>query len=134
LVVSWNDDAGAEDGGDRLVGRVGGGELLLGEGEHPRHVDRDVPVADDDGPGGGEVERDSLEVGVAVVPGDERGRGPRAGQVLTRDPHAPIGLGAEGVDDGVVALRQVVVPEIAADLDVAEEAKAGPLGDLLEGT
>ena len=29
-----------------------------------------------------------LEVGVAVVPGDERGRGPRAGQVLAGDAHA----------------------------------------------
>ena len=43
-------DPRAEDRGDRLVGRVGRLDLLGGEREHPGHVDRDVPVADDDGP------------------------------------------------------------------------------------
>ena len=71
-------DPRAEDRRDRLVGRVGRLDLLGGEREHPGHVDRDVPVADDDGPLAGEVEREVLEVGVAVVPGDERRRGPRA--------------------------------------------------------
>ena len=43
-----------------------------------------------------------LEVGMAVVPGDELGRGPRAGQVLAGDPEPPVGLRADGVDDRVV--------------------------------
>ena len=42
-------DPGAEDRGDRLVRRVGRLDLLGREREHPRHVDGDVPVADDDG-------------------------------------------------------------------------------------
>ncbi len=35
-----------------------------------------------------------LEVGVAVVPGDELGRGPRAGELLARDPELAVGLRA----------------------------------------
>ncbi len=81
----------------------------------------------------GEIEREVLEVGMAVVPGDERRRGPRAGQVLAGNPHPPVGLRAEGIDDGVVERRQLVVREVAADLDVAEEPKARALRDLLEG-
>ena len=73
-----------------------------------------------------------LEVRVAVVPGDERRRRPRAGQILAGDVHPPVGLRAEGVDDRVVQLRQLVVGEVAADLDVAEEAEAGALRDPLE--
>ncbi len=70
--------------------------------EHARDVERDVPDADHDGPLDVEVERDVLEVGVAVVPGDEFGGGPRAGQVLAGNPEPAVGLRADGVDDGVV--------------------------------
>ena len=73
-----------------------------------------------------------LVVGMAVVPGDElRGR-PRAGQVLARDAETAVGLRADGVDDDVVQAHEVVVLEIAADLDVAEETEAGLIGDPLE--
>ena len=71
-----------------------------------------------------EVELEVLVVGVAVVPGDELGRGPRAGQVLARDAEPPVGLRADRVDDGVVEPRELVVRDVAADLDVAEEAEA----------
>ena len=87
------------------VGRVGRRELLGGEREHPGDVDRDVAVPDHDRPLVREVELEVLEVGVAVVPGDERGRGPRARQVLARDPEPPVGLRADRVDDRVVAAR-----------------------------
>ena len=73
-----------------------------------------------------------LVVGMAVVPGDELEGRPRAGQVLARDPEPPVGLRADGVDDGVVEAREVFVVQVAADLDVAEEAEARLVGDPLE--
>ena len=126
-------DPGADDGGDRRVGGVGRAELLRGQREHPRHVDRDVSGADDHDALDGQVEVEVLVVGVAVVPGDELGRGPRAGQVLAGNPHAAVALGTDGVDDGVVQLDEVGVVDVAAHLDVAEEAEARAVGDLLEG-
>ena len=54
------------------------------------------------------------------------------GQVLAGDPQAPVGLRAERVDDRVVEPRQLLVRDVAADLDVAEEAEARLRGDLLE--
>ena len=122
----------AADGGDRLVRGVGAGELLGGQGEHARHVDRDVPDADHDRPLDAEVEAEAVEVGVAVVPGDELGGRPRPRQVLTRDAEPAVGLRADGVEDGVVEPGEILVEEVAADLDVAEEAEAGTIGDLLE--
>ena len=71
-----------------------------------------------------EVELELLEVGVAVVPGDELGGRPRAGQVLAGDPEPPVGLRADRVDDRVVEREQLLVRDVAADLDVAEEAEA----------
>jgi hypothetical protein len=114
-----------------VVGHVGLGELLAGEGEHARHVGGDVAVADHDGALAGEVELEVAIVGVAVVPGDELGGRPAPGQVLARDAHAPIGLRADRVDDRVVAGVQVVVGELGAVLDVAEEAKLGVRRGLL---
>ena len=81
----------------------------------------------------GEVEREILMVRVAVVPGHERGRRPRAGEVLAGDVHSPVGLCPEGVDDRVVELGQLVVSKVTADLDVAEKAEARTLRDALEG-
>ena len=52
------------------------------------------------------------------------GRGPRAGQVLAGDAEPPVGLRADRVDDRVVEPQQLVVRDVAADLDVAEEAEA----------
>ena len=114
-------DARGDDRVDRSVGRVGRRQLLGREREHARDVERDVPVPDHDRPLVREVELEVLEVGVAVVPGDERGRGPRAGQVLARDPEPAVGLRAERVDDGVVEAEELVVRDVLPDLDVAEE-------------
>jgi hypothetical protein len=61
---------------------------------------------------------------MAVVPADERGGGQAAGQVLARDAERPVGLGAHGVDDGVVAAHEVGVGDVGAHGDVAEEATA----------
>ena len=79
-----------------------GRELLGRERQHARDVERDVAVPDHDRPLAGEVERQVLEVGVAVVPGDELGRRPGAGQVLAGDAELPVGLRADRVDDRVV--------------------------------
>ena len=72
-----------------------------------------------------EVELEVAVVGMAVVPGDELGGGPAAGQVLAGDAHAPVGLGADRVDHRVVAGEQVLVGDVGAVLDVAEEAELG---------
>ena len=72
-------------------------------------------------------------VGVAVVPGDELGRRPRAAAGPRRGSRAACRSAAPyGVDDRVVQPREVLVREIAPDLDVAEKAEAGLRGDLLE--
>ena len=106
----------------------------MGEREHARDVESDVPDPDHDGAIDGEVELELLVVGMAVVPGDELGGRPRAGQVLAGDAEPAVALGSDRVDDGVVQAHEVVVVEVATDLDVAEEAEAGLVGDPLEGT
>ena len=92
--------------------------------EHARDVGRDVAVADHDGAARGQVELEPAVVGVAVVPGDELGRGPAPGQVLAGDPERLVGLRAGGVDDRRVVAHQLGVRHVDADLDVAEEAAA----------
>ena len=72
-------------------------------------------------------------VGMAVVPGDELGRGVAARQVLAGDPHAPVGLGTGRVDDLVVVGAQVGDVHVLAELDAAEEAEPRMRGDLVEG-
>ena len=80
-----------------------------------------------------EVELQLLEVGVAVVPGDEGRGGPGAGQVLAGNAQPAVGLGADGVDDGVVDPEQVLVADRRADLHVPEETEALARGRLREG-
>src|SRR6266545_1970145 len=69
---------------------------------------------------------------MAVVPGDKLRSRPGPGQVLAGNAKTPIGLRSERVDDGVVELGQLLVRDVAADLDVAEEAEARLRGGLLE--
>ena len=59
-----------------------------GQREHPRDVEGDVAVPDDDRALVREVELEVLEVGVAVVPGNELGGRPRPGQIFARDARA----------------------------------------------
>ena len=125
-------DPGLVDRLDRRVRCVRRCELVGREREHPCDVERDVSVPDHDRPLRGQVERELLIVRVTVVPGDELGCGPRAGQVLTRNSEPAIGLRADGVDDGAVELCELVVQHILADLDVPEETKAGQDRGLLE--
>ena len=61
-------------------------------------------------------------VGVAVVPGDEVGGAVRAGQIDAGDVERGVADRAGREDHGVVALPQLVERDVAADLDVADEA------------
>ena len=123
----------ADDRVDRLVRRVRRRELLGGQRQHADAVDGDVAVPDHDRALVREVELQLLEVRMAVVPGDECGGGPRAGQILAGDPEPPVGLRADRVDDSAVQLEQLLVRDVTTDLDVAEEAEAGLRRRLLEG-
>ena len=125
-------DPRADDRLDRRVRRVGRRELLLRQSQHARDVERDVPVADHDRALRREIEPELLEVRVAVVPGDELGRGPRPRKILARDPEPPVGLRADRVDHRVVPFGELRLRDVAADLDVPDEAEAGSRGDLLE--
>ena len=115
-----------------MIGHVCALELGGRDREHPRDVHRDVAVPDHDRPLAAQIELALAVVGVAVVPGDELGRGDASGEILARDPHPLVGLGTDRVDDRVVAGRQVLVRDVAAQLDVPEEAKAGASSGLLE--
>ncbi len=125
-------EAGADDRLDRGVGRIRGRQLLPGECQHPRDVERDIPVADDDRVLSREIERELLEVRVAVVPGDELGRSPRPREILARNPEPAVGLGPHRVNDRVVERGELILRHVPPDLDIAEEAEAGSLRDPLE--
>ncbi len=118
-------------GVDRVLGGVGDLQLLAGEGEHPGDVGGDVAVADHHHPLAAEVEFAVGEVGVGVVPVDELGGRVAAGQVLALDPEVAIDAGPIGEEDGVIALLELGDGDVAADLDVAEEAELRPGGGLL---
>src|SRR5215218_7165890 len=82
-----------------VVGHVGRGELVARQREHARDIGGNVAVPDHDGALMREVELEVAVVRMAVVPGHELGGGPAARQVLARDAHAAVGLGADGVHD-----------------------------------
>ena len=115
-----------------VVGDVGGGQVLGRARQQARHVHRHVAVADHRRARGLQVEAHAPVVGVGVVPPDELGGRVAAGQVLARDPHAPVGAGAHRVDDAVVVGQHLVAHDVAPHLDVAEEAELGVRGDLVE--
>src|SRR5256885_10976884 len=73
-----------------------------------------------------QVELQVLEIGVAVVPGDKGGGGPGARKVLARDAEPAVGLGPDGIDDGVVEAEELLVRNVPADLDCAEEPEPRP--------
>src|SRR3954452_11972033 len=117
-------DVGGAQAVERVVGDVGALELGRRAHEDPRDVRGDVAVADDDRALGGQVPLEVAVVGVAVVPADELGRRPAAWQVLAGDAERLVGLGARRVDDGAVVAHELLVGDISADLDPAEEADA----------
>jgi hypothetical protein len=114
--------------GERVVRDVGLRQLVGAERQDARDVGGHVPVPDHHGTLRGEVRREVGVVRVAVVPGDELRGGEAPRQVLSRDPERLVRLGPGRVDHGVVVLQQLAVGDVAADLDVAEEAAPAPDG------
>ena len=124
-------DARGREHLDRMIGRVGARKLRRRQREHPRDVDRDVAGSDDDRMLALQVDLQPAVVGMAVVPGDELGRGMRAAQLLARDPEPPVDRRAERVQDDVVVLEQLAAGDVAAELDMPEEPEALVLGGLV---
>jgi hypothetical protein len=122
-----HDDGLDAAGAQRLEGVVGDVralQLTVAAREHPGHVGRDVAVADHDGLPDGQIELEIAVVGVAVVPGDELRGGPAPLQLLAGDAQRLVGLRACGVDDRRVVRHELLVREVAAHLDVAQEPAA----------
>ena len=106
---------------EHVVGDLGRAQVDGVLREDARDVERDVAVADDGDLG--RVERPLAgHVGVAVEPRHEVGGAVRAGQVDARDVERGVADRAGREDHGVVALLQLVERDVAADLDVADEA------------
>ena len=125
--------------GQGVIRDVGGRQHVGIRDQDTSHVHRHVAVPDDDRPLVRQVEFPVRKVGVAVVPGDELGRGMAAPKVLARDSEPTVRLRAEGVDDVVVVPAQVRPIQVPAHGHVAEEAHVGlrrdPVvlrGDLLD--
>ena len=115
-----------------MVGDVGGRQLARIADEDAGHVQRHVAVADDHGPVLRDIGVHGREMRMRVVPADEVDGSHAAFQFLTGDAERAVGLGADGVDDGVVALRKLGGLHVLTDGDVAEEAEPGIVGDLVE--
>ncbi len=92
----------------------------------------DVADADDGHPLLREIERAVPIVGVAVVPGDEFRRRVAPVQVLSRNAHAAIGLGAGAVHDLVIVGPEVGERHVLAEFNAAVEAEAGIRRDLVK--
>ena len=89
-------------------------------GEHPRHVQRHVAVADHRDLLGLQRPRARV-VRVAVVPGHEAGRAVGAVQVRAGNVQRGVVDGTGGEDDGVVVGEELAQGDVPAVLHVAEE-------------
>lgn len=116
----------------RVVGDVGLAQHVGIGDQDARDVEGDVAVADDHGARARQVGRGLLEVGVRVVPAHEIDGGDAARQLLAGDVQRAVGLGPDGIDDGVVTLGELTGLHVLADRDVAEETEPRILGRLLE--
>src|ERR1700751_2066033 len=69
-------------------------------------------------------------VRMPVIPADEVGGGVTSGQVLPWDAEIPAFRGSYRIDRRVMVCQQILVGNVAADLDVevAAESKAGECG------
>ena len=100
--------------------------------QNARDVERHVAVANNNGPGARQVGRLLLKIRMRVVPADEVDGRDAAGQILAGNVQRAVGLRADGVDDGVVALGEFGRLDVFAHHHVAEKAEAGVFGDLFE--
>ena len=125
-------DARADDRRDRRVRRVRRRELLGGQREHAGDVERDVPVPDHD--------RALDARGRSRAPGSRGGRCTRRRARSQAHEPGSSSPGCRAADPSASRRRrrrrrrasELVVRDVAADLDVAEEAEARARGDLLE--
>ncbi len=117
----------------RVVGEVGmrhfGGRL----GQDAGHVDRHVAGADHRDRVDLEVGVQLAEVGVAVVPADERVGAEHVLLVLAGDAELVVVGCAVGQHDRVVDFLQLGHADVAPDLDIAEIPHIGVRHRLLEG-
>ena len=72
-------------------------------------------------------------VGVAVVPGHEVRGAVGLGQADAGDRQGRVPVGARGDDDRVVVVAQILNGDVAADLDIAQQADIPALEDLVQG-
>ena len=101
---------------------VRAGELGPGLGEDSGDVEGDIAVADHRR--GGDVQRrvEVGEIGVAVIPADERGRADHSGKAASGQFERPVVRRSGGEDDGVVKPGQLGDGHVRADGDIADEA------------
>ena len=102
-----------------VIGQVGGCHLIRRLDQYPGHVDGDVADADHRRRRGVKVGIEAQEVGMAVVPADERGGAVNAPLVLAGDVHRAVERRADGQDHGVVDFAQLVQADVTAHRDVA---------------
>ena len=116
---------------ERVADDVRSFELAARLRQDPRAIERDIAVADDRRVRAGERRIEVGEIGMAVVPADELGRADDAGQILAGNAELAVVRRADGEDDRVVELEQLVDRHVAADGDIADEVDARAFGDLV---
>ena len=115
-------DAWPRERVERVADDVRSGELVGRLGEDPRDVERDIARADHHRAGTVERRGEVGEIGMAVIPADERRRADHAGQVVAGDAERPVGGRAGREHHRVVQAEQFVDRHVAADRDIADEA------------
>ena len=100
-------------------------------GQDPGDIERDIAVADHCRVGAAERRIEVGEIGVAVIPADERGRADHARQILAGDSELAVVRRADRQDHGIIELEQLGDRDVAADADIADEVDAGAFRDLV---
>ena len=116
---------------ERVADDVRSFELMPRLRQDAGDVERDIAVADDRRVGAVERRIEIGEVGVAVVPADELGRADHAGQILARNAELAVMRRADREDHRIVEFEQLVDRHVGANGDIADEADAFGLGDLV---
>ena len=101
------------------------GHLVGRLGQHARHVERHIAVADHRHALHLAEVRPVAEIGMAVQPPDEPPRTPDEGQLLARHAEFLVDHHAGGDDHRVVVGLQFLPGNVAADLDIAGEPDIG---------
>ena len=114
-----------------VIGDLGGQQVFGVLGEHARHIERDVAVADDRD--GCRIQRPfPRNVGVSVEPADEVGRTVGADRVDPGNVEARVSDGSSGEDHRVVVVLEVVEGDVLTEADVAEQPDVAPVEHLAQ--